>query len=137
MADQADYYEVLGVSRDADDATLKKAFRKLAMKHHPDRNQDDAKSEEKFKTAKEAYDILSDPQKRAAYDRFGHAGVNQGGAGFGGGSTADAFGDMFGDVFSDIFGGGRGRGGGRPNVQRGADLLYDLEMTLEDAVTGA
>ncbi len=137
MADQADYYEVLGVSRDADDAVLKKAFRKLAMKHHPDRNQDDAKSEEKFKTAKEAYDILSDPQKRAAYDRFGHAGVNQGGAGFGGGSAADAFGDMFGDVFSDIFGGGRGRGGGRPNVQRGADLLYDLEMTLEDAVTGA
>ncbi|HFD13405.1 MAG TPA: molecular chaperone DnaJ [Crenotrichaceae bacterium] len=136
MTEQADYYEVLGVSRDADDATIKKAFRKLAMKHHPDRNQGNTDSEEQFKIAKEAYDILSDPQKRAAYDRFGHAGVNQGGAGFGGGSAADAFSDMFGDVFSDIFGGSR-RGGGRSSVQRGADLLYDLEMTLEDAVSGA
>ena len=136
MADQADYYDVLGVSRDVDATALKKAFRKLAMKYHPDRNQGDTNTEEQFKQAKEAYDILSDPQKRAAYDRFGHAGVNQGGAGFGGGAAADAFGDMFGDVFSDIFGGNRGRGGARSSAQSGADLLYDLELTLEDAVAG-
>jgi len=133
MAEQLDYYEVLGVSRDADGVTVKKAFRKLAMKHHPDRNHGNPESEEQFKTAKEAYDVLSDPQKRAAYDRFGHAGVNQGA----GGSAADAFSDIFGDVFSDIFGGNRGRGGGRSNAQRGADLLYDLELSLEDAVTGS
>ncbi|MCH9698538.1 MAG: molecular chaperone DnaJ [Gammaproteobacteria bacterium] len=136
MAEPADYYQTLGVSRDADDATLKKAFRKLAMKHHPDRNQGNQQSEEKFKAAKEAYDVLSDPQKRAAYDRFGHAGVNQQGAGFGGGSAADAFSDMFGDVFSDIFGGGGRSRGGRSSAQRGSDLLYDLEMSLEDAVSG-
>ena len=130
-----DYYEVLGVSRDVNDAELKKAYRRLAMKHHPDRNADNPEAEEKFKEAKEAYDILSDAQKRAAYDQYGHAGVDPsmggrpGAAGFGG-----DFGDIFGDVFGDIFGGGRG--GGRSRVMRGADLRYNLEMTLEDAVFG-
>ena len=130
-----DYYEVLGVSRDVNDAELKKAYRRLAMKHHPDRNADNPEAEEKFKEAKEAYDILSDAQKRAAYDQYGHAGVDPsmggrpGAAGFGG-----DFGDIFGDVFGDIFGGGRG--GGRSRVMRGADLRYNLEMSLEDAVFG-
>ncbi|MDH5612181.1 MAG: molecular chaperone DnaJ [Gammaproteobacteria bacterium] len=132
-----DYYEILGVSRDVNDADLKKAYRRLAMKHHPDRNTDDKESEGKFKDAKEAYEVLSDPQKRAAYDQYGHAGVNPsmggrpGAAGFGGGD----FGDIFGDVFGDIFGGGRG-GGGRSRVVRGADLRYNLELSLEDAVFG-
>ncbi len=129
-----DYYEVLGVSKDADDAELKKAYRRLAMKHHPDRNPDNAVSEEKFKEAKEAFEILGDSNKRAAYDRFGHDGVSNsasggGGAGFGGGD----FNDIFGDVFGDIFGGG-GRGRGRP--RGGADLQYNLELTLEESVAG-
>lgn len=129
-----DYYEVLGVSKDADDAELKKAYRRLAMKHHPDRNPDDAVAEEKFKEAKEAFEILGDSNKRAAYDRFGHDGVSNsasggGGAGFGGGD----FNDIFGDVFGDIFGGG-GRGRGRP--RGGADLQYNLELTLEESVAG-
>lgn len=133
-----DYYEVLGVSRDVNDADLKKAYRRLAMKHHPDRNADNKEAEDKFKEAKEAYDILSDAQKRAAYDQYGHAGVNPsmggrpGAAGFGGGGD---FGDIFGDVFGDIFGGGRGSGG-RSRVVRGADLRYNLELSLEDAVFG-
>ena len=128
-----DYYEVLGVSRDASEDDIKKAYRKLAMQHHPDRNPDNAKSEEKFKEAKEAYEILCDPDKRAAYDRFGHAGVDAhagaaaGGAGFG--SFADAFGDIFGEIF-----GGSGRT--RSNVYRGADLRYTLEIDLEDAARG-
>jgi len=130
-----DYYEVLGVSRDINEADLKKAYRRLAMKHHPDRNADNAESEGKFKEAKEAYDILSNPQKRAAYDQFGHAGIDpsagMGGGGFGGGD----FGDIFGDVFGDIFGGARRRGGG-PRAHRGADLRYNLELSLEDAVAG-
>lgn len=127
-----DYYEVLGVAKNASDAELKKAYRRLAMKHHPDRNPDDAKAEEMFKDAKEAHEVLSDSQKRAAYDQFGHAGLDQG---MGGGGHGQAgFGDVFGDVFGDIFGGGRG--GGRGRVQRGSDLRYDLDMTLEDAVAG-
>jgi molecular chaperone DnaJ len=130
-----DYYEVLGVSRDVNEADLKKAYRRLAMKHHPDRNADNAESEDKFKEAKEAYDILSNPQKRAAYDQFGHAGIDpsagMGGGGFGGGD----FGDIFGDVFGDIFGGARRRGGG-PRAHRGADLRYNLELSLEEAVAG-
>ncbi len=131
-----DYYEVLGVSKNASDAELKKAYRRLAMKYHPDRNTGDsaAEAEQKFKEAKEAYEVLSDPQKRAAYDQFGHAGVDQGmggGAGFGGGGS---FSDIFGDVFGDIFGGGRAGGG--PRVQRGADLRYNLQLTLEEAVAG-
>ncbi|MDE2624314.1 MAG: molecular chaperone DnaJ [Betaproteobacteria bacterium] len=132
-----DYYEVLGVNRDASEEEIKKAYRKLAMKYHPDRNPDNAKAEGQFKEAKEAYEILSDSDKRAAYDRYGHAGVdpNQagpGGPGFGGmgGGFADAFGDIFGDLFGA---GGRGRQGG---VYRGADLRYNLEISLEEAARG-
>jgi len=127
-----DYYEVLGVDRRADDAEIKKAYRRLAMKFHPDRNPDDAKSEEQFKEAKEAFEVLSDRHKRAAYDQFGHAGVDAtaGGGGFSGGA---GFGDIFDSVFGDIFG-GAARGGSR--AYRGADLRYDLELTLEDAVVG-
>jgi molecular chaperone DnaJ len=128
-----DYYEVLGISRDVNEADLKKAYRRLAMKHHPDRNQDNEESETMFKEAKEAYDVLSNPQKRAAYDQFGHAGVDQSAGSGAGGFGGDPFGDIFGDVFGDIFGGGR-RGGSR--VQRGSDLRYNLELSLEDAVAG-
>ena len=128
-----DYYEVLGVNRDAGDDEIKKAYRKLAMKHHPDRNLENPAAEEKFKEAKEAYEILSDAQKRAAYDQFGHAGVDpQGGMGGGGGG---GFSDAFGNIFDEIFG-GRGGGGGRSNVYRGADLRYNLEITLEQAAHG-
>jgi molecular chaperone DnaJ len=129
-----DYYEILEVSRNASEVEIKKAFKKLAMKYHPDRNQDDADAEEKFKEAKEAYEVLSDAQKRAAYDQFGHAGVDPsaGGAGFGAGAS---FSDIFGDVFGDIFGGGGGRGAGQ-RVYRGADLRYNLEISLEEAVRG-
>ncbi len=127
-----DYYEVLGVDRGADDTELKKAYRRLAMKYHPDRNPGDTEAEEKFKEVKEAFEILSDGQKRSAYDQFGHAGVDaSAGGGFGGG--AGGFGDIFDSVFGDIFGAG-GRGGTR--AYRGADLRYDLEMTLEEAVSG-
>lgn len=134
-----DYYEVLGVNKNASEDELKKAYRRLAMKYHPDRNTGDksAEAEKKFKEAKEAYEILSDAQKRAAYDQFGHAGVDPsmgggpGAGGFGGGS----FSDIFGDVFGDIFGGGGARGGGA-RVQRGADLRYNLQISLEDAVAG-
>jgi molecular chaperone DnaJ len=129
-----DYYEVLGVSRDVNEADLKKAYRRLAMKHHPDRNADNAEAEDKFKEAKEAYDVLSNPQKRAAYDQFGHAGVDPSAGMGGGGFSGSDFGDIFGDVFGDIFGGGRRRGG--PRAQRGADLRYNLELSLEEAVAG-
>src|SRR5471030_14474 len=125
-----DYYEILGVNRDASDDAIKKAYRKLAMKHHPDRNPDNPKSEEHFKEAKEAYEVLSDPKKRPAYDNYGHAGVDPiSGAGAGFSNFADAFGDIFGD----IFGGARG---GRSNVFRGADLRYNLEISLEQAAHG-
>lgn len=130
-----DYYEVLGVERNVSEADLKKAFKRLAMKHHPDRNPDDKGAEEKFKEAKEAFEVLSDPQRRAAYDQFGHAGVDSGmgGGGFHGGGAS--FSDVFGDIFGDVFGGGGpGRGGHR--AQRGADLRYNLELSLEDAVKG-
>ena len=115
---QRDYYEVLGVSKDVSEAELKKAYRRLAMKYHPDRNTDDEAAIEKFKEAKEAFEILKNKEKRAAYDQFGHAGVSNhpGGGGFGGGG-AD-INDIFGDVFGDIFGGGRRGGGGRRRAQR-------------------
>jgi molecular chaperone DnaJ len=131
-----DYYEVLGVNRDASDDDIKKAYRKLAMKHHPDRNPDDKSAEEKFKEAKEAYEALSDGQKRAAYDRYGHAGVDPSAGGFGGGGAQgfDGFGDAFGGIFDEIFGGNRGGGG--PRVYRGADLRYELEISLEEAARG-
>ena len=126
-----DYYEVLGINRDATEEDIKKAYRKHAMKWHPDRNPDNPKAEEHFKEAKEAYEVLADQNKRAAYDQFGHAGIDPhagGGTGPGAG-----FGDIFSDIFSDIFGGGRG---GRSAVFRGADLRYNLELTLEQAAHG-
>jgi len=129
-----DYYEILGVNRDATDEEIKKAYRRLAMKHHPDRNPDNPKAEELFKEAKEAYEILSDASKRQAYDQFGHAGVDPQ-AGMGGGAGMGGFADAFSDIFGDIFGGGRG-GGGRSNVYRGADLRYNLEISLEEAARG-
>ncbi len=130
-----DYYQVLDVPKTASEADIKKAYRRLAMKFHPDRNPDDHEAEEKFKEAKEAYETLTDAQKRAAYDQFGHAGVDgMRGGGGGGFDPRDAFGDIFGDVFGDIFGGGRR--GGRSQVFRGADLRYELELDLEQAVFG-
>jgi molecular chaperone DnaJ len=131
-----DYYEILGVDRSADDAGLKSAFRKLAMEHHPDRNGGCENASGRFKEINEAYSILSDPQKRAAYDRFGHAGVNggQGGGGQGGFDASDIFSDVFGDVFGEMFGGGRRPSNG---PQRGQDLRYDLEISLEQAYAGA
>jgi molecular chaperone DnaJ len=131
-----DYYEILGVAKNSSEEEIKKSYRKLAMKYHPDRNPDSKESEEKFKEVKEAYEMLTNPEKREAYDRYGHAGVdpNMGGGGFGGG--AGGFADSFGDIFGDIFGGGgRGRGAG-PQVYRGADLRYNLEITLEQAAHG-
>jgi len=127
-----DYYEVLGVSRNASEADIKKAYRRLAMKYHPDRNPG-PEGEVKFKEAKAAYEVLSDPKQRSAYDQFGHAGV-EAGAGFGGrpGDFGGGFSDIFGDVFGDIFG---GRTGGR-RAHRGADLRYDLALSLEEAVAG-
>ena len=134
-----DYYDTLGVPKNASDDDIKKAYRKLAMKHHPDRNQGDnsKNSEEKFKEAKEAYEMLSDAQKRAAYDQYGHAGVDPN---RGGGPGAEGFGgfaEAFGDIFGDVFGGQRGgQGGGGRQVYRGGDLSYAMEITLEEAATG-
>ena len=141
MSKKQDYYELLGVEKSASEADIKKAYRRLAMKYHPDRNPDNKEAEAKFKEINEANDVLSDTKKRQAYDQFGHAGVdgNQmggGAGGFGGGG----FGDAFGDIFSDLFGGGGGRGGQRGHqqhqAQRGADLRYRVTLTLEEAVHG-
>ena len=131
-----DYYQVLDVPRTATEADIKKAYRRLAMKYHPDRNPGDKDAEESFKEAKEAYEVLTDQQKRAIYDQHGHDGIDaarQGGGGGGGGGGAD-FGDIFGEVFGDIFGGNRR--GGRSQVFRGADLRYELELELPQAVFG-
>lgn len=126
-----DYYEVLGVARDAAERDIKKAYKRLAMKYHPDRTSGDKELEEKFKEIQEAYEILSDSGKRSAYDQFGHAGVDPN---RGAGAGAADFGDIFGDVFGDIFGGGRG--GGRRRARQGSDLRYNLELSLEEAVRG-
>lgn len=134
-----DYYEVLAVSRTATDQEIKSAYRRLAVKYHPDKNPDDATAEERFKEAAEAYSVLSDPEQRRRYDRFGHAGVSSSAAGAGAwgapgfGGIEDILGDLFG--FGDVFGGGRG-GARRSSAQRGADLRYDLEITLEEAANG-
>ena len=130
-----DFYEVLGVNRDASDDDIKKSYRKLAMKWHPDRNPDNPKAEDHFKEAKLAYEILSDPKKRGAYDQFGHAGVDPSAmAGAGAGAGFSGFGDVFSDIFGEIFG-GAGRTG-RSSVFRGADLRYNLEIALEQAAKG-
>jgi molecular chaperone DnaJ len=143
MSEKRDYYQVLGVAKTASDDDIKKAYRKLAMKYHPDRNQGEGakEAEEKFKEGKEAYEMLSDPQKRAAYDQYGHAGVDPSAGGFRGGQEgfggfAEAFGDIFGDIFGQQGSGGGGRRGGGQQVYRGNDLSYGMEITLEEAARG-
>lgn len=129
-----DYYEILNVARNASEAEIKQSYRRLAMKHHPDRNQGNQDAEEQFKEAKEAYEVLNDARKRAAYDQFGHAGVDGSAGGGGGGFNGPAdLNDIFGGVFRDIFGGARGGG----NQNRGSDLRYNLDLSLEEAVFGA
>ncbi len=136
MASKRDYYQILGVNRDASDEDIKKSYRKMAMKYHPDRNPDSKDAEEKFKEAKEAYEMLSDAKKRQAYDQYGHAGVDPSmGAGAGAGGFSDAFGDIFGDIFGGR-GGGGGGGRGRGGPARGSDLRYNLEISLEEAARG-
>ena len=133
-----DYYSLLGIERNTNEADIKKAYRRLAMKYHPDRNPGDKNAEKKFKEISEAYEVLSDQQKRQAYDSYGHAGVNGGAGGFH--SHAGGFSDIFEDIFGDIFGGG-GRGGqsrsGHSAVYKGADLSYTLELSLEEVVRGS
>lgn len=135
MAVEIDYYELLEVERGADDATIKSSYRKLAMRYHPDRNPGDAEAEARFKAISEAYDCLKDPQKRAAYDRYGHAAFQNGGMGGGAGGPGGGFSDL-GDIFETIFGSAFGGGGGRQQARRGADLRYDLEVSLEEAFHG-
>ena len=141
MADKRDYYEVLGVDKNADDATIKKAYRKMAKQYHPDLNPGDKSAEAKFKEVNEAYEVLSDSEKKARYDQFGHAGVDPNfsgaGGGFGGGFSGD-FGDI-GDIFSSIFGGGFGGGARRANPnapQRGADITAHVILSFEEAAKG-
>jgi len=138
---KTDFYEILGVSKDTSDADIKKAYRKLAMKYHPDRNPDDAAAEQKFKEINEAYDVMKDEQKRAAYDRYGHAAfdgsMGQGGPGGGGGGGGFDFGGSFSDIFEDLFGDARrGSSRGPSGPQRGVDLRYNYEVSLEEAFTG-
>lgn len=135
---QHDFYDLLGVSRDASDAEIKKAYRKMAMKYHPDRNPDDKTAEEQFKEIQKAYAVLSDPQKKAAYDQYGHAGVDGAAGGFGGfgGGFSGGFGDVFGDIFENIFSQGHAGGGRQSRAQRGADLQMTVQLTLEEAAQG-
>ncbi|MGI6454611.1 MAG: molecular chaperone DnaJ [bacterium] len=138
MADKRDYYEVLGIRKDASKDEIKKAYRKLALQYHPDRNQGDKDAEDKFKEATEAYEVLSDPEKRAKYDRFGHAGVNGGFGGFGGGAAFRDFQDIFGgfgDIFEEFFGGATGRHSGN-RAQRGDSLQMNLVISLSEAFRG-
>src|SRR5688500_3200689 len=134
-----DYYDILEVGKDADDTVIKKSYRKIAMKYHPDRNPDNKAAEEKFKEAAEAYEVLSDPDKRARYDRFGHQGVGgasgNGGGGFGGMNMEDIF-EQFGDIFGGSFGGGRGFSGGGTRVSRGSDLRIKIKLNLKEVATG-
>lgn len=136
---KADYYDLLGVDRGVDEKSLKSAFRKMAMQHHPDRNPDNPEAEKKFKQINEAYEVLKDPQKRAAYDQYGHSAFENGGGGFGGagfGGAAGGFSDIFEDIFGEMMGGAR-RGGGRSGGrERGADLRYNMEVSLEEAYAG-
>ncbi|MDY4027972.1 MAG: molecular chaperone DnaJ [Butyrivibrio crossotus] len=137
MADKRDYYEVLGVSKDADEAAIKKAYRVLAKKYHPDTNPGDKEAEAKFKEASEAYAVLSDPQKRQQYDQFGHAAFeNGGGAGGAGGFDFGDMGDIFGDIFGDLFGGGRTRRGGGSGPAKGANILASVKLTFKEAIFG-
>ena len=131
-----DYYDVLGINRDASEEEIKKSYRKLAMKFHPDRNPDNKGAEDKFKEAKEAYEVLSDKDKRGAYDNYGHAGIDPRAGMGGGGQGFGGFSDSFGDIFGEIFGGAAGAKSGRSSVYRGADLRYNLEITLEQAARG-
>lgn len=135
--EQKDYYEILGINRNAEESEIKKAYRKLAMKYHPDRNSNDKTAEEKFKEIQKAYGVLSDPQKKAAYDRFGHAGVDpsMGGGAGGFGGFGGGFGDVFEDIFENIFTGGRGQGR-QSRGQRGSDLQFNVSLTLEEAAQG-
>ena len=135
MSVEADYYELLEIERGANDAVIKSSYRKLAMRWHPDKNPGDAAAEGRFKAISEAYDVLKDPQKRAAYDRFGHEAFKQGMNGGGGGGGAGAGFSDIGDIFETIFGSAFG-GGGRQQARRGADLRYDLEINLDDAFHG-
>ncbi len=133
-----DYYEVLGLSKGASADEIKKGYRRKAKELHPDRNTSDPSAESKFKEANEAYDVLKDPERKAAYDRFGHAAF-EGGMGGGGGQRQGDFSSAFSDVFDDLFGdfmGGGQRGGGRSRASRGSDLRYNLEISLEDAYSG-
>ena len=136
MSQKRDYYEVLGLSKGASESEIKKAYRKLALKYHPDKNPDDSNAEEKFKEAAEAYEVLSNADKKARYDQYGHAGMGQG---FGGGGMNmddifSQFGDIFGGAFGGSFGGSRGRGGER--VVKGSNLRVKMKMTLEDIANG-
>lgn len=136
---KADYYDLLGVDRSADEKVLKSAFRKKAMQHHPDRNPDNPEAEKEFKKLNEAYEVLKDPQKRAAYDQYGHAAFENGGGGFGGGGfggAAGGFSDIFEDIFGEMMGGARRGGRSSGGRERGADLRYNMEVSLEEAYAG-
>ncbi len=136
MSQKRDYYEILGISKNADEAEIKKAYRKMALKYHPDKNPGDSEAEEKFKEAAEAYEVLSNSEKRAQYDRFGHAGMGQGG--FGGGMNMDDIFSQFGDIFGNAFGGGGSFGGSRggSRVVKGTNLRVKMKLTLEEIATG-